>query len=107
MSVQLYYSQQAAEHAAPGHLLGIDRYGQVGPIKMVGEGGGGDFPNVDVIAVGGNAAADSDKESASASRSEQPPSMGMCIKGILVLVIVKIKSEKQYDITICSRTLGQ
>ncbi len=48
---------------APGHPLGIDGYGLLGPIEMVGEGGGGDFPNVDVIAVGGNAAADSDKES--------------------------------------------
>jgi hypothetical protein len=48
----------------PGHPLGIDGCGQVGPIKMVGEGGGGDFPNVDAIAVGGDAAAaDSDEES--------------------------------------------
>jgi hypothetical protein len=62
-SVQLYYSQQAAERVAPGHPLGVDRYGQVGPIEMVGEGGGGDFPNVDAIAVGGDAAADFVKES--------------------------------------------
>ncbi len=48
---------------APGHPLGIDGYRQLGPIKMLGEGGGGDFPNVDVIAVGDDAAADSDKES--------------------------------------------
>jgi hypothetical protein len=52
-----------AERAAPGHPLGIDGYGQVGPIKIVGKGGGGDFPNIDAIAVGGDAAADSDKES--------------------------------------------
>ncbi len=63
LSVQLYYSQQAAERAALGHPLGIDKYGQLGPIKMVGEGGGGDFPNVDTIAVGGDAAADSNEES--------------------------------------------
>ncbi len=30
---------------------------------MMGEGDGGDFPNVDSIAVGGNAVADSDEES--------------------------------------------
>jgi hypothetical protein len=47
----------------PGHQLGIDGYRQLGPIKMAGKGGGGDFPNVDVIAVGGGAAADSNKES--------------------------------------------
>jgi hypothetical protein len=48
---------------APGHPLGIDGYGQVGPIEMVGEGGGGDFPNIDTIAVGENAAVDPNKES--------------------------------------------
>jgi hypothetical protein len=30
---------------------------------MMGEGGGGDFPNIDAIAVGGDAAADSNEES--------------------------------------------
>jgi hypothetical protein len=44
--------------------LGIDGYRLLGPIKMMGEGDGGDFPNVDAIAVGGDAdAADSDEES--------------------------------------------
>ncbi len=52
-----------AERAAPGHPLRIDGYGKLGPIKMMGEGDGGDFPNVDAIAVGGDAAADSHKES--------------------------------------------
>ncbi len=48
---------------APGHPLGIDGYRRLGPIEMVREGGGGDCPNVDAIAVGSDAAADSDKES--------------------------------------------
>ncbi len=53
-----------AECAAPGHLLGIDGYKLLGPIEMMGEGDGGDFPNIDAIAVGGDAAAaDSNKES--------------------------------------------
>ncbi len=53
-----------AERAAPGHPLEIDGYRLLGPIKMMGEGDGGDFPNVDAIAVGGDAAAaDSDEES--------------------------------------------
>jgi hypothetical protein len=43
--------------------LRIDGYGKLGPIEMMGEGDGGDFPNVDSIAVGGNAVADSDEES--------------------------------------------
>jgi hypothetical protein len=52
------------ERAAPGHPLGIDGYRLLGPIEMMGEGDGGDFPNVDTIAVGGDAAAaDSDEES--------------------------------------------
>ncbi len=56
---QLWYSQQAAEGNAPGHPLGFDGYRHFEPIKMVGAGGGGDdLPNIDVIAVGNNAAAD-------------------------------------------------
>jgi hypothetical protein len=44
--------------------LGIDGYRLLGPIEMMGEKDGGDFPNIDMIAVGGDAAvADSDKES--------------------------------------------
>jgi hypothetical protein len=57
---QLWYSQQAAEGNAPGHPLGFNGYGHFGPIKMMGAGGGGDdLPNIDVIAVGDNAAANS------------------------------------------------
>jgi hypothetical protein len=57
--LQLWYSQQAVEGNAPGHPLGFDGYRQFGPIKVVGAGGGGDdLPNIDVIAVGNNAAAD-------------------------------------------------
>ena len=63
MSVQLWYSQQAAERAGPGHPLGIDGYRLLGLIEMMGEGDGGDFPNVDAIAVGGDAAVDSNEES--------------------------------------------
>jgi hypothetical protein len=56
---QLWYSQQAAEGNAPGHPLRFDGYRHFGPIKMVGAGGGGDdLPNIDVIVVGNNAAAD-------------------------------------------------
>ncbi len=48
-----------AEGNAPGHPLGFDGYRHFGPIKMVGVGGeGDDLPNIDVIAVGDNAAAD-------------------------------------------------
>ncbi len=55
--LQLWYSQQVAEGNAPGHQLGFDGYRQFGPIKVVGAGGGGeDLPNIDVIAVGNNAA---------------------------------------------------
>jgi hypothetical protein len=54
---QLWYSQQAAEGNTPGHPLRFDGYRHFGPIKMVGAGGGGDnLPNIDVIAVGNNAA---------------------------------------------------
>jgi hypothetical protein len=57
--LQLWYSQQAAEGNAPGHPLGFDGYRQFGPSKMVGAGGGGDnLPNIDVIVVGDDAAAD-------------------------------------------------
>ncbi len=64
---QLWYSQQAAEGNAPGHPLGFDGYRYFGPIEMVGAGGGGDdLPNIDVIAVGDDAAADGlDDDSAS------------------------------------------
>jgi hypothetical protein len=56
---QLWYSQQAVEGNAPGHPLGFDGYRQFGPIKVVGVGGGGDnLPNIDVIVVGDDAAAD-------------------------------------------------
>jgi hypothetical protein len=56
---QLWYSQQAAEGNAPGHPLGFDGYRHFGPIEMVGAGGGGDdLPNIDVIVVGNDAAAD-------------------------------------------------
>jgi hypothetical protein len=55
--LQLWYSQQAADGNAPGHPLGFDGYRQFGPIKVVGVGGGGDdLPNIDVIAVGNDAA---------------------------------------------------
>ncbi len=48
-----------AEGNAPGHPLGFDGYKHFGPIKMVHAGGGGDdLPNIDVIAVGDDAAAD-------------------------------------------------
>ena len=57
MVLQLWYSQQAADGNALGHPLGFDGYRQFGPIKVVGAGGGGDdLPNIDVIAVGNNAA---------------------------------------------------
>jgi hypothetical protein len=57
--LQLWYSQQAAEGNVPGHPLGFDGYRQFGPIEVVGAGGGGDnLPNIDVIAVGNNAATD-------------------------------------------------
>jgi hypothetical protein len=47
------------EGNAPGHPLGFDGYRHFGPIKIVRAGGGGDdLPNIDVIAVGNNAAAD-------------------------------------------------
>ncbi len=64
---QLWYSQQAAEGNAPGHPLGFNGYRHFGPIKMVGvRGGGEDLPNIDVIAVGEDAAADGlDDDSAS------------------------------------------
>ncbi len=64
---QLWCSQQAVEGNAPGHSLGFDGYRHFGPIKMVGAGGGGDdLPNIDVIAVGNNAAANGlDDDSAS------------------------------------------
>jgi hypothetical protein len=56
--LQLWYSQQAVEGNAPGHLLGFDGYRQFGPIEVVGAGGGGDdLQNIDVIAVGNDAAA--------------------------------------------------
>jgi hypothetical protein len=56
--LQLWYSQQAAEGNAPGHPLGFDGYRQFGPIEVVGaEGGGDDLSNIDVIAVGKDAAA--------------------------------------------------
>ncbi len=69
--LQLWYSQQAAEGNAPGHPLGFNGYRQFGPIKVVGAGGGGDnLPNIDVIAVGDNAAANSlDDNSASSADS--------------------------------------
>jgi hypothetical protein len=56
--LQLWYSQQAVEGNAPGHPLGFDGYRQFEPIEVVGAGGGDDnLPNIDVIAVGNNAAA--------------------------------------------------
>ncbi len=56
--LQLWYSQQAAEGNAPGYPLGFDGYRQFGPIKVVGVGGEGDnIPNIDVIAVSDDAAA--------------------------------------------------
>jgi hypothetical protein len=65
--LQLWYSQQATEGNAPGHPLGFDGYRQFGPIEVVGVGGGGDdLPNIDVIAVGNDAAANGlDDDSAS------------------------------------------
>jgi hypothetical protein len=65
--LQLWYSQQAAEGNALGHPLGFDGYRQFGPIKVVGAGGGGDnLWNIDVIAVGNDAAANGlDDDSAS------------------------------------------
>ncbi len=46
------------ESNAPGYPLGFDGYRQFGPIEVVGAGGGvDDLPNIDVIAVGNNAAA--------------------------------------------------
>ncbi len=65
--LQLWYSQQAAEGNAPGHPLGFNGYRQFGPIKVVGVGDGGeDLPNIDVIAVGNDAAANGlDGDSAS------------------------------------------
>jgi hypothetical protein len=56
--LQLRYSQQVAKGNAPGHPLGFDGYRQFGSIEVVGAGGGGDdLPNIDVIVVGNNAAA--------------------------------------------------
>ncbi len=47
------------EGNAPEHPLGFNGYRQFGPIKVVGVGGGSDdLPNIDVIAVGDDAAAD-------------------------------------------------
>ncbi len=68
--LQLLYSQQAAEGNAPGHPLGFNGYRQFGPIEVVGAGGGSDdLPNLDVIAVGDNAAADGlDEDSTSCFR---------------------------------------
>jgi len=43
--LQLWYSQQAAEGNAQGHLLGFDRSQRFGPIKMVGGERGGDKNN--------------------------------------------------------------
>ncbi len=65
--LQLWYSQQAAEGNTPGHPLGFDGYRQFGPIKVVGAGGkGDDLPNIDVIAVGNDAATEClDDDSAS------------------------------------------
>jgi hypothetical protein len=56
--LQLWYSQQAADGNAPGqHPLEFDGYRQFGPIKVMGAGGGGDnLLNIDVIAVGNDAA---------------------------------------------------
>ncbi len=55
--LQLWYSQQAAEGNEPGNPLGFDGYRQFEPIEVVGVGGGGeDLPNIDVIAVGNDAA---------------------------------------------------
>ncbi len=47
--------------------MGFNVYRHFGPSEMVGAGGGGDdLPNIDVIAVGNNAAADGlDDDSAS------------------------------------------
>jgi hypothetical protein len=57
--LQLWCSQQAAEGNAPEHPLGFNGYRQFGPIKVMGEGGGGeDLLNIDLIAVGNDAAAD-------------------------------------------------
>jgi hypothetical protein len=65
--LQLWYSQQAAEGYAPGHPLGFDGYRQFGPIEVVLAGGGGNnLPNIDVIAVGNDAATEClDDDSAS------------------------------------------
>ena len=56
-----------AEGNAPGNPLGFDGYRQFGPIEVVGAGGGGDnLPNIDVIAVSDDAAANGlDDDSAS------------------------------------------
>ncbi len=55
--LQLWYSQQAADGNASGHPLRFNGYRQFGPIEVVGEeGGGDDFPNIVVIAVGNDAA---------------------------------------------------
>ena len=62
--LQLWYSKQAVEGNAPGHPLGFDRYGQFGPIEVVGGRGGVDhLPNINGIAVGDGNAEDSDLES--------------------------------------------
>ncbi len=55
------------EGNAPGHPLGFDGYRQIGPIEVVGVGGGGDdLPNIYVIAVGNDAATEClDDDSAS------------------------------------------
>ena len=65
--LQLWYSQQETDGNAPGHPLGFDGYRQFGPIEVVRAGGGGDdLPNIDVIAVGNDAAANGlDDDSAS------------------------------------------
>jgi hypothetical protein len=57
--LQLWHSQQAADGNAPGHPLGFDGYRQFGPVEVVGvRGGSYDLPNINVIEVGNNAAAD-------------------------------------------------
>ncbi len=68
MSLQLWYSQHAAEGHAPGHPLGFDGYRQFRPIEVVVwvGGGGDDLPKNSAIAAGGSAAADGlDDDSAS------------------------------------------
>ena len=61
--LQLWYSKQAVEGNAPGHPLGFDRYGQFGPIEVVGgRGGVNHLPNSNGIVVGDGHAEDSDVE---------------------------------------------